>query len=214
QQQQEQEQERSPERFARSSLNADVIDLTRGTQEEYTDLYFAARHDLGFRVASSGSLASTRTAAVSRPRPRLGALNSPNIAAFEEYTARAQAARGAASNQFAYDDDSARAPHGGAGSLGGREIDPDNMTYDELLRLGEQNGDVKKERWRQMAVQVISCLPMHRWRGGGNNSDASFAENDRALSLPCAHVFHEECVDGWIRENNSCPLCKLEIVPM
>lgn len=72
----------------------------------------------------------------------------------------------------------------------------------------------------------------------------SFVHNDRALTLPCAHVFHEgnvkhiahnlknlnmltvfscvcfvhdvpiECVDGWIRENNSCPLCKLEIAPM
>ncbi|TYZ67544.1 hypothetical protein PybrP1_006683, partial [[Pythium] brassicae (nom. inval.)] len=43
-----------------------------GTTFEETD-----DSDLGFRVASSGSLASTRTAAVSRPRPRLGALNSP-----------------------------------------------------------------------------------------------------------------------------------------
>lgn len=54
-----------------------------------------------------------------------------------------------------------------------REIDPDNMTYDELLQLGEDNGDVKKERWRQMAVQVMSCLPTHRW-SGSNNSDVSY----------------------------------------
>lgn len=142
-----------------------------------------------------------------------------NIAAFEEYTARIHAAgtdRGAAaSNQYEYGD----AGHGSAASLGGREIDPDNMTYDELLQLGEENGDVKKERWRQMAVHVISCLPTHRW-SGGNNADLSyvpysvglvqllllivcitlsrciicqykFAQDDRALTLPCAHVFHE-----------------------
>lgn len=46
------------------------------------------------------------------------------------------------------------------------------MTYDELLQLGERNGDVKKERWRQMAVHVISRLPTHRW--SNQNSDLSY----------------------------------------
>lgn len=53
------------------------------------------------------------------------------------------------------------------------DIDPDNMTYEELLQLGEQVGDVKKERWRQMAVQVISRLPTHRW-SGDNQADVSY----------------------------------------
>ncbi|KAF1787042.1 Zinc finger, RING/FYVE/PHD-type [Phytophthora cactorum] len=121
-----------------------------------------------------------------------------------------------------------------------RNIDPDSMSYEELLRLGEEVGDVKKERWRQMAVQVLSSLPTHRWtRGHGEDTcivcQYNFVPNDRAMTLPCAHVFHEgklclrielllvnssnvfccvDCVGGWIRENNSCPLCKGEITPM
>lgn len=100
-----------------------------------------------------------------------------------------------------------------------RNLDPDNMTYEELLRLGEENGDVKKERWRQMAVQVLSSLPTHRWTRGAVEDTCiicqyDFVPNDRAMTLPCAHVFHEDCVGGWIRENNSCPLCKGEIAPM
>lgn len=47
------------------------------------------------------------------------------------------------------------------------------MTYEELLQLGEQVGDVKKERWRQVAVQVLSSLPTHRWTGTGH-SDLSY----------------------------------------
>ncbi|KAG1707292.1 hypothetical protein DVH05_026486 [Phytophthora capsici] len=100
-----------------------------------------------------------------------------------------------------------------------RNLDPDNMTYEELLRLGEENGDVKKERWRRMAVQVLSSLPTHRWTRGAVEDTCiicqyDFVPNDRAMTLPCAHVFHEDCVGGWIRENNSCPLCKGEIAPM
>lgn len=111
-----------------------------------------------------------------------------NIAAYQEYEARLRAAarreqeEAESSNQREYNNHhhhhnnarhtaiSAATSHA---SLQHREIDPDNMTYDELLQLGEQNGDVKKERWRQMAVQVISCLPTHRW-SGSNNSDVSY----------------------------------------
>uniref|UniRef100_K3WYK2 Uncharacterized protein n=1 Tax=Globisporangium ultimum (strain ATCC 200006 / CBS 805.95 / DAOM BR144) TaxID=431595 RepID=K3WYK2_GLOUD len=89
-----------------------------------------------------------------------------NIAAYEEYEARLrEAARqqqeDAPSNQYEYHQASA----GQQALLQHHDIDPDNMTYDELLQLGEQNGDVKKERWREMAVHVISQLPTHRWSG-------------------------------------------------
>ncbi|KAI9920113.1 hypothetical protein PsorP6_015676 [Peronosclerospora sorghi] len=44
-----------------------------------------------------------------------------------------------------------------------RYIDPDNMTYEELLRIGEEVGDVKKDMWRQKSCEVLSSLPTHHW---------------------------------------------------
>ncbi|ETI36313.1 hypothetical protein F442_17400 [Phytophthora nicotianae P10297] len=140
-----------------------------------------------------------------------------NIAAFEEYEARLLRE----SVQQEYNQQAHLSNNLLLSGLEGqqRNIDPDNMSYEELLRLGEEVGDVKKERWRQMAVRVLSSLPTHKWTHGHGDDTCiicqyNFVPNDRAMTLPCAHVFHEDCVGGWIRENNSCPLCKREITSM
>lgn len=40
---------------------------------------------------------------------------------------------------------------------------------------------------------------------------SKFSNNDDLRELPCAHVFHMECVDKWLQINALCPLCKTEI---
>ncbi|XP_071704960.1 E3 ubiquitin-protein ligase At1g63170-like [Rutidosis leptorrhynchoides] len=40
---------------------------------------------------------------------------------------------------------------------------------------------------------------------------AKYANDDELRELPCAHFFHTECVDKWLKINASCPLCKIEV---
>ncbi|KAK9149525.1 hypothetical protein Scep_008282 [Stephania cephalantha] len=40
---------------------------------------------------------------------------------------------------------------------------------------------------------------------------AKYADNDELRELPCAHFFHMECVDKWLKINALCPLCKAEV---
>lgn len=35
-----------------------------------------------------------------------------------------------------------------------------------------------------------------------------FRTGDQQRTLPCFHRFHKACVDQWLRQDNTCPLCK------
>ncbi|RIA96346.1 hypothetical protein C1645_673826, partial [Glomus cerebriforme] len=36
-------------------------------------------------------------------------------------------------------------------------------------------------------------------------------EHDPVRQMPCGHVFCESCLFQWLRQNNTCPLCRKEI---
>lgn len=39
----------------------------------------------------------------------------------------------------------------------------------------------------------------------------AFADGDVQRTLPCFHVFHRKCVDGWLVEHNRCPTCRHDV---
>ncbi|KAH9301820.1 hypothetical protein KI387_013403, partial [Taxus chinensis] len=86
-------------------------------------------------------------------------------------------------------------------------IDPDNMTYEELVELGEAVGTHNKG----LCPDLIDCLPISKYKPKlswkRKNSDRcvichmDYKRGDRMINLPCKHLYHAECVTRWLQIN-------------
>ena len=38
-----------------------------------------------------------------------------------------------------------------------------------------------------------------------------FKNGDKAIILPCIHIFHNECIKNWLKTQNTCPICKFKL---
>ncbi|KAL6964835.1 RING-type E3 ubiquitin transferase [Sarracenia purpurea var. burkii] len=97
-------------------------------------------------------------------------------------------------------------------------VDPDNMTYEELLDLGEAVGTES----RGLSEELIGMLPTSRYKSGGFFSrkrsgercvicQMRYKRGDRQINLPCKHIYHTECCTKWLSINKTCPVCNTEV---
>jgi hypothetical protein len=123
-------------------------------------------------------------------------------------------------------EDEEYAPDEGEGDFEGMEHSRiSEMDYDQLMQLGDAIGDVKKERWALNAQNSIEALPS--WIFGSaqrtGRIDAitekkcivcmsEYENGEEVKELPCAHLFHSECVGGWLTSNDNCPLVRVILV--
>ncbi|XP_052185889.1 E3 ubiquitin-protein ligase BIG BROTHER-like [Diospyros lotus] len=97
-------------------------------------------------------------------------------------------------------------------------VDPDNMTYEELLELGETVGTQS----RGLSQDLISLLPVRKFKYSFFKRkklrdercvicQMEYKRGDQQMILPCKHVYHAGCGATWLRINKACPICYTEV---
>lgn len=97
-------------------------------------------------------------------------------------------------------------------------IDPDNMTYEELLELGEavgtQSRGLSKEHISMLPISKYKCCFFSRKKSQKERCvicQMEYKRGDRQITLPCKHAYHSGCGFRWLSINKACPICYIEV---
>jgi len=65
----------------------------------------------------------------------------------------------------------------------------------------------------------IFKLPIHKIKSNDNLllDECSiclekYVKNDKIMNLECNHTFHDNCIKLWLKNNNTCPQCRENII--
>ncbi|KAL6010810.1 hypothetical protein ACLOJK_001252 [Asimina triloba] len=98
-------------------------------------------------------------------------------------------------------------------------LDVDNMSYEELLELGDRIGYVntglKEDEifccLQKMKHSIMDALPPHlstgmEWKC--SICQEEYEADDEVGKLECGHGYHIYCIKQWLLQKNACPVCK------
>jgi E3 ubiquitin-protein ligase BIG BROTHER-like protein len=96
------------------------------------------------------------------------------------------------------------------------EIDVDELTYEELIAIGEFIGVEK----RGLSLNEISnCLVKPSKSKSINGIDrcvicqVEFEDEELVALVNCNHPYHSDCISKWLLVKKSCPICSTEVSP-
>lgn len=92
------------------------------------------------------------------------------------------------------------------------EPNPDVMTYEELMALGDKLGKVAKG----FKQEQIDNIPRRRMQQSDSHKQCAVCQEhyqvgEYTKQLTCKHDYHEECINPWLLEEKRCPVCNVEI---
>ncbi|XP_071715922.1 uncharacterized protein [Rutidosis leptorrhynchoides] len=95
-------------------------------------------------------------------------------------------------------------------------LDVDNMSYEELLALGERIGEVKTGLTEEAILKLMKQRKHFSFIATYNQNmepccicREEYENGDDIGNLDCGHEFHTCCIKQWLTQKNLCPICKV-----
>ncbi|EEF44011.1 ring finger protein, putative [Ricinus communis] len=107
-------------------------------------------------------------------------------------------------------------------------LDIEDMSYEELLALGERIGSVntglseetirsqlktRKYLSSPMSINLEEITCMDQELGSCIICQDEYKSKEKIGTLDCGHEYHADCLKKWLRVKNVCPICKSEALP-
>ena len=108
-----------------------------------------------------------------------------------------------------------------ASSAGGNDQD----FFEMVRRISEQEAEARarKKRAKTESVQklpIVKIEAKHCKKVIGSTEmeppsctvccDA-ISLGSRGMFMPCGHIYHPDCLNPWLKDHNTCPVCRFEL---
>ncbi|XP_064417353.1 uncharacterized protein SI:CH211-59O9.10 [Latimeria chalumnae] len=94
--------------------------------------------------------------------------------------------------------------------------DRNGNNYEALLAFEERQGPVVGRR--RLCAREINRLPTKQFdpdcAAGKTQCHICFCDyskGEKLRILPCLHDYHSKCIDRWLKESLSCPICRVDV---
>ncbi|KAI5059275.1 hypothetical protein GOP47_0025594 [Adiantum capillus-veneris] len=97
------------------------------------------------------------------------------------------------------------------------DVDPDAMSYEELMGLtevlGAQNKGLTPEEIRMLSVKKYKrCCFRSSKEEQCVICQQQYQRGDSIIPLPsCKHTYHKKCIRKWLEIKKVCPICNVEV---
>ncbi|XP_028286242.1 E3 ubiquitin-protein ligase RNF8-like isoform X2 [Parambassis ranga] len=87
--------------------------------------------------------------------------------------------------------------------------------YEALLEFEERQGAVVSKKMSRREIQRFPTKKFVSVNSGGNTQCqicfCDYTEGEKLRILPCFHDYHIQCIDRWLKDNITCPICRANL---